>query len=585
VTAVIPLCAGPLRLDYDSGDLRAIRLGGLEIVRRIYVVFQDRNWTARPWIIEDEIIESRGDGFAIALHARGTFDASAFTWSAEITGAPDGTIRYAIDGATTDPFLRNRLGLCVLHPMDGFAGRACTITAPDGSVTSSAFPDEISPHQPFRDIRAMEYPATPGSLVRVEFDGEIFETEDHRNWSDASYKTYCTPISLPFPAQVRPGDEIGQSVTITVSGEMPAPVDPPDVVTVTVSADQVALPAIGTQATDLPWSDTEIAAVRALHLDHLMVSVTGDANPTETLRLAVDVAQATGTRLRVRLADVEDYASLREAVSAVAPFADSWMVVRSDEKVTSVASLEAAQDALGRQLPWSAGTDRYFTEINRQPPDTYGATWLSFALNPQVHAADDRSILQSTASQEVIARNAPRVANAARIAVGPVSLRPRYNPNATDPTADPSNTALPSSVDARQRTWLGAAWTALSLRGLAQAGTIDSVTYFEALGWRGLRERDTGSVDPAAFPSQPGEEFPVYALLRDLVGYDLLHPSRSDQPEVADALVVNGAPGPRAFVANLSAQAQTILLEGAISATIEADPMSLSVIDLPGRTA
>ncbi|MFM7212878.1 MAG: hypothetical protein ACKOYQ_12950, partial [Actinomycetota bacterium] len=257
---------------------------------------------------------------------------------------------------------------------------------------------------------------------------------------------------------------------------------------------------------------------------------------------------------------------------------------RSDEKVTSAASLEAAQDALGRQLPWSTGTDRYFTEVNRQPPDTSGATWLSFALNPQVHAADDRSILQNTASQEVIARNAPRVANAARIAVGPVSLRPPYNPNATDPTADPSNTALPSSVDARQRTWLGAAWTALSLRGLAQAGTIDSVTYFEALGWRGLRERDAGSMDPAAFPSQPGEEFPVYVLLRDLVGYDVLHPSRSDRPEVADALVVNGAPCPRAFVANLSAEAQTVVLEGAISATIEADPMSLSVIDLPGRT-
>ncbi|MFM7599061.1 MAG: hypothetical protein ACKO70_11940, partial [Actinomycetota bacterium] len=87
MTAVIPLSAGPLRLDYDSGDLRAIRLGSLEIVRRIYVVFQDRNWTARPWIIEDETIESRGDGFAVALRARGTFDASAFTWSAEITGA------------------------------------------------------------------------------------------------------------------------------------------------------------------------------------------------------------------------------------------------------------------------------------------------------------------------------------------------------------------------------------------------------------------------------------------------------------------------------------------------------------------
>ena len=39
-----PLVAGPLRLDYDSGDIRCVRLGNEEILRRIYVAFQDRNW-------------------------------------------------------------------------------------------------------------------------------------------------------------------------------------------------------------------------------------------------------------------------------------------------------------------------------------------------------------------------------------------------------------------------------------------------------------------------------------------------------------------------------------------------------------
>ncbi|MBU6312427.1 MAG: hypothetical protein KGN38_07830, partial [Actinomycetales bacterium] len=515
----------------------------------------------------------------------GTFDASDFTWSAEITGNVDGTLRYAMRGSTDKPFLRNRLGLCVLDPMDGFAGRECTITAPDGSTAALAFPDAISPHQPFRDIRAMEYPGTPGTRVRVAFDGDVFETEDHRNWSDASYKTYCTPISLPFPVEVQPGDEIAQSVTVSVDGEAPDVVVAPEFVTIDVAEATVPLPAIGTQATDLPWTDDEIAAVRALSLDHLMVTVTDEADPVETLRQAAGIARATGTRLRVRFTEIDDYASLRDAVREIAPLVDSWMVIRADEKVTSAASLAAARDVLGDDLPWTAGTDRYFTEVNRMPPDTTDVAWLSFTLNPQVHAADDRSILQNTASQEVIARNAPRLAGDARIAVGPISLRPRYNPNATDPTSDPSNTPLPSSVDARQRTWLGAAWTALSLRGLAQAGTIDAVTYYEALGWRGLRERDAGSADPAAFPSRPGEEFPVYALLRDLVGHDRVHPTRSDQPEVADALVVTGAGRTRAVVVNLSPHRRTVVLTGAVSATIEADPSTLSVIDLPGRPA
>jgi len=585
VTSTVRLAAGPLRLDYDSGDLRAIRLGDLEIVRRVYVVFQDRNWTARPWLIEDEAIDAGADHFRISLRARGTFDASDFTWSAEITGDVDGSLRYAMRGSTDRAFLRNRLGLCVLHPIDGFAGRECTITAPDGATAALAFPDAISPHQPFRDIRAMEYPGTPGTRVRVAFDGDVFETEDHRNWSDASYKTYCTPISLPFPVEVQPGDEIAQSVTVSVDGEAPDVVVAPDFVTIEVAEATVPLPAIGTQATDLPWTDDEVTAVRALSLDHLMVTVTDEADPVETLRQAAGIARAMGTRLRIRFANVNDYASMRDVVHDIAPLVDSWMVIRADEKVTSATSLAAAQDVLGHDLPWTAGTDRYFTEVNRMPPATAGLAWLSFTINPQVHAADDRSILQNTASQGVIARNAPRIAGSARIAVGPISLRPRYNPNATDPTADPSNTPLPSSVDERQRTWLGAAWTALSLRGLAQAGTVDAATYYEALGWRGLRERDAGSADDVAFPSRPGEEFPVYALLRDLVGYDRVHPTRSDQPEVADALVVTGSGRTRAFVVNLSPHRRTVVLAGTVSATIEADPSTLSVIDLPGRPA
>lgn len=583
MTSVVSLAAGPLRLDYDSGDLRAVRLGEMEIVRRIYVVFQDRNWTARPWVIEDEVIDTGPDRFRISLQARGTFDAAAFTWSGEITGDTDGTIRYVMRGATHAPFLRNRLGLCVLHPMDGFAGRACTITAPDGTTTPLAFPDQISPHQPFSDIRVMEYPGPAGTFVRVAFDGEVFETEDHRNWSDASYKTYCTPISLPFPVEVQPGDEVAQSVTVSIEGEAPAIADTSQIVTIDVAEATVPLPAIGTQATDLPWTDQEIAAVRALALDHLMVTTSPEQDPAETLQQAADTARGIQARLRVRFADIEDYTSLRAVVRQIAPLVDSWTVIRTGEKVTSAASLAAAQDALGHALPWGAGTDRYFTEVNRLPPDMTSASWMSFSLNPQVHAADDRSILQNTAAQEVIARNAPRIAGNARIAIGPISLRPRYNPNATDPAKDPSNTPLPSSVDARQRTWLGAAWTALSLRSLAQAGTIDTVTYYEALGWRGLRERDAGSVDPDAFASASAEEFPVYELLRALVGRDRVHPTRSDQPEVADALVVVGPRGTIAFVVNLSAQSQTVVLTGAASATIEADPLSLTAVDLSGR--
>ena len=75
------LVAGPLRLDYDSGDIRCVRLGDEEILRRVYVAFQDRNWTARPWRILSEDIDDRGDAFTIRVRARGSFDAEPFAWS------------------------------------------------------------------------------------------------------------------------------------------------------------------------------------------------------------------------------------------------------------------------------------------------------------------------------------------------------------------------------------------------------------------------------------------------------------------------------------------------------------------------
>ena len=35
--------------------------------------------------------------------------------------------------------------------------------------------------------------------LRFAFEGELFELEDQRNWTDASFKTYPTPVALSDP--------------------------------------------------------------------------------------------------------------------------------------------------------------------------------------------------------------------------------------------------------------------------------------------------------------------------------------------------------------------------------------------------
>jgi len=48
-------------------------------------------------------------------------------------------------------------------------------------------------------VRAITHEVAPGVRAEVRLLGDVFETEDHRNWTDANFKTYGTPLRLLFP--------------------------------------------------------------------------------------------------------------------------------------------------------------------------------------------------------------------------------------------------------------------------------------------------------------------------------------------------------------------------------------------------
>src|SRR4030095_1750096 len=83
----------------------------------------------------------------------------------------------------------------------------------------ATFPRYISPEQAFRNIRALRHEVVTGIHAEVRFEGDVFETEDQRNWTDALFKTYSTPVDLPFPVQVEKGSRIRQSVTVSLLGQ------------------------------------------------------------------------------------------------------------------------------------------------------------------------------------------------------------------------------------------------------------------------------------------------------------------------------------------------------------------------------
>jgi hypothetical protein len=114
-------------------------------------------------------------------------------------------------------------------------------------------------------------------------------------------------------------------------------------------------------------------------------------------------------------------------------------------------------------------------------------------------------------------------------------------------------------VDARQATGFTAAWTVLALASITAANSLDAVTLFGATGWEGLIERGEGSPQPEAFPSSPGEPFPVFDVLHALAGAERALVTRSSDPDRVGALAL--ADG-RVILANATPVEQHPLVDG-----------------------
>jgi hypothetical protein len=561
------LHAGPLSLEYENGLIRNVRLGEQEIVRAVYAAVRDHNWGTVPGDLRDLTLDARENQFDLRFtsdHRQGDIQ---FVWRGHISGSAEGEIRFDFDGEALTAFKRNRIGFCVLHPME-VAGLACEVVHTDGAAEKTTFPLHISSHQPVYDIRALRHEVLPGLVAEVRMEGDTFEMEDQRNWTDASFKTYCTPLGLPFPAEVKAGDRVQQAVVIRLIGRAPSvAVEAPPLTLAASDGPAVPVPPIG-----IGWkAGTALSArerdqLAALRPAHLRVEVYPET-ALETLAEAANAAHALDTLLEVALHLGEDVeAGLRRvaaAADAERPPVARWLVFRKGELSTRRETVQAARAALERfGAPIGAGTDAFFTELNRERPTADLLDWVAYSLNPQVHAFDNASLVETLAAQAATVASARQFSGKARIAVTPVSLKMRWNPNAT--SAEPPTPAgtLPRQVDVRQMSLFGAAWTLGSLKSLILAGA-DSLTYYEALGWLGVIERDAGSPLPELFPSVAGGVHPLYHPLADVLqfGGEAL-PAASSSPLTADGLALRKDGRLRLLLANFTAEPQTLLVTG-----------------------
>ncbi len=577
---VVPLRAGPLSLVYENGDLRYIRLGAREIVRRIYTAIRDRNWGTVQPRLANVMMDIQPDSFHITYDVACIEGEIDFRWSGAITGAADGTLTFSMDGEARSTFLRNRLGFCILHPI-ACAGANAQIEHADGAQEASRFPTSIAPQSirdgqihpvyPFAEMRALSHEVAPGLWAEVRFEGDIFEMEDQRNWIDASYKTYCTPLRLPFPVQVEKGTKIAQSVTLRLIGDGSSVKDDSVADLSLTVTDTVAdtLPRLGlcVASHGRPLTSQEINRLKALNLSYLRADVRLP-DDDEALKRADDEARAVGVSLELALHLTDDaeneLQAFRQLLEQVRPPVSAWLIFHQKEKSTHEQWLKLARQYLADYDPtakFGSGTNVFFTELNRERPPAELLDLVVYSINPTVHAIDNASVTETLQAHAPTVESARQFSGHAQIAVSPVTFKMRFNPNATGPQPETPPGELPPQVDARQMSLYGAGWTMGSIKYLAES-RVYSATYYETTGWRGVMETEAGSSAPDKFRSIPGGVFPMYHVFADVgefAGAEALV-SKSSQPLTVDGLALRKDGRLRVLLANFTAQTQRVTL-------------------------
>jgi hypothetical protein len=570
-----PLRAGPLDLVYEAGDLRYLRLGGREVVRRWYAAVRDADWGTVPGVITQQSVANPIDQFEIsyvAEHVRGPVN---FVWRADIHGSADGTIRFEFTGEARSTFRRNRIGFCILHPIAECAGARARLRHADGSAADTAFPKLIAPQNPFKELAGLSHEIEPGLWADWTFEGDVFETEDQRNWTDASFKTFCTPLRLPFPVEVPVGARVRQVVTLTLRGTVPAEAPRESGSTFAVGRDvRLSLPGIGlgTAGHGELLTEREAAHLRLLRPAHLRAEtdLTADGWPARLRQAAADAAAVGATlELAVTVSDRawDETAALIPVLHEVNPPVARALAFHAREWATPERVMTPVVEAFARWDPSVAvfvGTTANFTELNRgRPRPTFSDGGVCFSIHPQVHAFDNRSLVETCAALSDVVESAQAFCGDLPLAVTPVTLKGRVNPYATGPAPPTPPGELPPQVDVRQMSLFGAGWTLAALKYLAESG-VASVTFYETTGWLGVMEREDGCPLPERFPSRPGMVFPVFHVLADanfLAGSRVV-PSRSSDPLAFDGLALRRGDSLRVMLANLTDRPRTVTVSG-----------------------
>ncbi|ANF57461.1 hypothetical protein [Halotalea alkalilenta] len=213
--------------------------------------------------------------------------------------------------------------------------------------------------------------------------------------------------------------------------------------------------------------------------------------------------------------------------------------------------------ALGRRrfpdLALGGGTPTYFTELNRCRPDPQAIDFITHATSPIIHAADDRSVMESLESLAHIVRSCRALAPGKPYRITTSAIGAWTNPYGRRLTPnDGLQRVTLSERDPRQRGLFAAAWALGYLAEISRVGGVDALSL--------------ASLGAPFAPATQSHPYPLYLVIEGI-----LRGSRRTALEIGHAggtrLAAVGWCEPSAkgelWLANLSSEPLKVELAGA----------------------
>src|SRR6202047_1023499 len=487
------LQAGPLTVEFEAGNLRYIRYRGHEMIRAVSFVVRDKNWgTYAPQITNLDFHEEP-DSFRISYEATVGGEEQAFRYSAVIAGQSNGSLSFSAKGTTASDFLTNRTGFVVLHAIEGVAGAACAVEHLDGTIEEARFPLFIDPVQPMSALRAITHEFFPGLKVTCRMEGDTFEMEDQRNWTDASYKTYVRPLALPWPYVIAKGNAVDQKINLTVSGSVAEfeSVDSRARLTVSERRTGNSMPRLGfgLDPKDILAAEQSLYVLREAAPSYIVChydSRLGHSNIEPGRMAALGKAIGADLWLEYVIPSVANFEQDLQRIGCALielgkPFAAVMVSPAPDLKCTLPGSpwppcppLDACYRAARAAFPGKrlgGGMFSFFTELNRKRPPVALLDFVTFTTVAIFHAGDDRSAMEGLESLPYVAKSMDAFIDDKPYHVGPSAIGLRMNPYGEAPMANPRNICQAmNGMDPRQRGLFAAAWSVGFVAHFAKSG-------------------------------------------------------------------------------------------------------------------